>query len=75
MLNKLFIAEWRDAKKLWSMRVVAFWTIFWSALVGLWALLPAFIGYVPAPVLAGLSIVMAVSIGLARLLKQPGADL
>jgi len=54
--------------RLWSVRISIFWAI-WS---GLWVALPAFQGYVPAPVFASLCVFFALAILVARLTNQPG---
>jgi hypothetical protein len=69
------IYRWQtEMLRLWSMRVLIFWTVFWSALGGLCLVWTAFYNLIPLPVFVGLGILMPVSIALARLLKQPGVE-
>lgn len=69
------IDNWRaEVFRLWSMRVVVFWTMFWSALAGIYSVWPAFQDRVSLGWFVGLGVLMPVSLAIARLLKQPGAD-
>ncbi len=69
------IENWHtELLRLWSMRVLLFWTVFWAAFGGIYLILPAFIGVIPLPILVALAVLMPVTIALARLLKQPGLD-
>ena len=73
--NKVLIENWNtELTRLWSMRVTLFWTMFWSGLGGLFLVWPVFMGQIPEGLYIGLGILMPVSIGVARLLKQRGAD-
>lgn len=58
-------AQWH---RLWSMRLVIFWAAFNGALMGLWFLY----GYVNPLLLFVLTISGYVTIGIARIYKQPG---
>ena len=62
--------DWKIAHKLWSIRV----TLFWGAVCGLYAAWGAFQDMIPAPLFAGLSMVMCMAIMGARVLHQPGLD-
>lgn len=75
MATARLIDDWRtELLRLWSMRVVVFWTVFWSAMGGLILVWPALMGYMPVWLFVSLGVLMCVSFGLARLLKQPGAQ-
>lgn len=69
------IDGWKaEATRLWSVRVAIGGVVFWSALSGLWVLWPAFVEKVPLWFYAFGGIGMSVALGVARLLKQPGAE-
>ena len=69
------IAGWRrEAGRLWTMRIAIGGAAFWAALSGLWALWPAFVEKLPLWFYAIGGILMSVVLGVARLMKQPGAD-
>lgn len=75
MTDIQLIEDWKaEFTRLWSMRVTIFWTVFWSGLGGLCLVWPALIGSIPTPWFVGLGVLMPVTIGVARLLKQPGAE-
>ncbi len=61
--------EWRNWHKWWSVRATIFWTVVSSAYFG-WV---AFYNVVPPFWFMGISLLMGVSIGVARLMNQPGA--
>lgn len=64
------IEDWTsEATRLWSMRLVAFWSLFNGALLGL----AAFVGHMNPWFYLILNLVGYLTIGLARLFKQPGA--
>lgn len=65
---------WKEAKRLWSIRLLLLQAAFWSAACGLWVMWPALVGAIPIPVYFAVGLLLAVSTGLARVLKQPGAD-
>jgi len=65
------IENWRaELLRLWSVRVVAFWS-FVCGLILIW---PGLVGSVPTWFYALGGIVISVSFGVARFLKQPGAE-
>ena len=65
------IDDWkRQIVRLWSMRVA----IFWLVVAGLILVWPGLAGEISAPVYALVGVVMVVSFGVARLLKQPGTE-
>lgn len=70
VLKQHLIDDLHRAHKLWSIRTA----LFWGAVCGLYAAWPAFQGAIPAPVFAGASVLMCMSIAGARVLKQPGAE-
>lgn len=66
------IDDWKsEVARLWSVRVAA----FWSAVCGLLLVWPALASAIPLWAYALGGILICVSIGVARFLKQPGADL
>lgn len=75
MATARLIDDWRtELLRLWSMRVVLFWTVFWSTVGFLVLIWPAFLSYMPMGLFIGLGLAMSISFGLARVLKQPGAQ-
>ncbi|MGZ5987580.1 MAG: DUF7940 domain-containing protein [Rhizomicrobium sp.] len=69
------IENWhKESRRLWSMRITIGQALFWSAACGLWILWPALAGAIPIPVYFGVGLLLAVSTGIARVLKQPGTD-
>lgn len=65
------LADWRfKLLHLWTIRVALFWIIV-SAVAGIWS---ALVGVVPTWIYVTGGIAMNVSLGIARLLKQPGVD-
>lgn len=63
------IPDWhKELTRLWSMRVA----MFWLAVAGLIMVWPGLAGTMPAAAYAGIGVLMVVSFGTARLLKQPG---
>jgi hypothetical protein len=69
------IDDWRaEIMRLWSMRVAMAGVAFWSALGGLWVLWPALIDVLPLGFYIGAGLAIAVAVGIARVLKQPGLD-
>lgn len=69
--NEKLIDDWRTrALKLWTVRIA----LFWGALSGLLVAWPAFSGVVPLWAFAGASIILSAAVAVARLTKQPGAD-
>lgn len=65
------IDDWKaQILRLWSMRVA----IFWLVIAGLILVWPGLAGEISAPVYALVGVVMVVSFGVARLLKQPGTE-
>lgn len=70
-LNMRLIEGWYDKlKRLWTIRIAVFW-VGLSALAGVWG---ALVGTIPNWVYVTGGILMNVSLGIARLLKQPGVD-
>jgi hypothetical protein len=69
------IDDWKGKiLRLHSMRVAIFGVAFWSALSAVWLMWPAFVDWLPLWVYAVGGVAMSIALGLARLLKQPGAD-
>ncbi|MDB5651951.1 MAG: hypothetical protein JWL62_3471 [Hyphomicrobiales bacterium] len=69
------IDNWRaESRRLWTMRVSLFWTLFWSAIGALTELWPSLADVIPLKAFIALGVLMPVSHALARLMKQPGAD-
>jgi len=60
--------------RLWSVRIAIGGGLFWSAIGGLIMVWPALVDKIPtiAYVLGG--VVLSAAFGLARVLKQPGAE-
>ena len=48
--------------------------LFWGAVTGLAAVWPAFAGVIPLWAFAGLSVLMCMGLGWAKLTKQPGVE-
>lgn len=67
-LDKVLIPNWRLAHQLWSVRL----PIFWAAVCGLWAALPAFVGLVPPFYFALLCLGFSFAMLFARLTNQKG---
>jgi hypothetical protein len=69
------IPNWRaELTRLWSMRITLVSVVTWSALGALWALWPAFAAVLPLGMYITIGIFLSAAIGIARLLKQPGAE-
>ncbi len=69
------IDNWKaECARLWSMRVTIYSAVFWSAITGLVMVWPAFSEALPLWFYAAVGVVLSIAIGVARLLKQPGAD-
>lgn len=65
------IENWRDeVKRLWSLRLA----LVLFAINGLYIALPAWFGILPPWVISLLAMGFALAIGVARLIKQPGAE-
>ena len=62
--------DWRVAYKLWSLRLV----VFWSCFMGAYMALPAFQAWMPPLHFLGVCIFGAVTIGIGRFYKQPGLE-
>lgn len=70
-LDKRLIADWRfKVRHLWTIRVALFWIVV-SAIAGVWSALD---GAIPTWLYVSGGILMNVSLGVARLAKQPGVD-
>ena len=70
-LNMRLIDDWYSKlKRLWTIRVALFW-VGLSALAGVWG---ALVGTIPTWVYVTGGVLMNVSLGVARLAKQPGVD-
>ncbi|KYK44556.1 hypothetical protein A1D31_14260 [Bradyrhizobium liaoningense] len=71
---KLRLIDDRVWHRLWSVRVAIGGGLFWSAIGGLIMVWPALADKIPtiAYVLGG--VVLSAAFGLARVLKQPGAE-
>jgi hypothetical protein len=59
-----------ELRRLWSVRVAA----FWSLVCGLILIWPGLAGEIPTWLYALGGIVISVSFGVARVLKQPGTE-
>jgi hypothetical protein len=69
MFDKLFVAGWRDAHKLWSVRLA----LFWGALAGaVTAFASVGENLVDPYVFIGICAAGFATIAAARVLKQPG---
>ena len=67
-----FHSNWRTIlKESWAVRVA----LFWGAVSGLIAVWSAFQDVLPLSVYAALGVLMNASITVARVLKQPGAEI
>lgn len=65
------IDDWRiELRRLWSVRVAAFWSLVWG-LILVW---PGLTGAIPLWLYVVGGLVTCVSFGVARVLKQPGTD-
>jgi hypothetical protein len=65
------IEDWhKQILKLWSMRVALFWLVI-AGLIMVW---PGLAGSMSPVAYGGIGVLMVVSFGTARLLKQPGTD-
>ena len=64
------IAGWRQAHRLWSLRVALFWLALNGALMGL----SAFAYSMDPWLYLALNVVGWIAIGLARIYHQPGLD-
>lgn len=65
------IDDWRtQLRRLWSLRVAA----FWSLVCGLILIWPGLAGEIPTWLYAVGGIVISISFGVARVLKQPGTE-
>ena len=70
-LDKRFVAGWRfKLRRLWTIRIALFWTAL-SAVAGVWG---ALVYELPTWLYMLLGVTMNVSLGIARLMKQPGVD-
>ena len=70
-LNKHLITNWDDKiKHLWTIRVALFWVAV-SAMAGVWS---ALVDTIPTWLYVSGGIIMNLSLGVARLAKQPGVD-
>lgn len=70
-LDRRLIDDWhREAPRLWSVRIAA----FWGALSGLAAVWPAFQGVLPLLPYTLLAMLIFAAIAVAKLTKQPGAE-
>ena len=70
--NSRFHSNWRTIlKESWAVRVA----LFWGAVSGLIAVWSAFQDVLPLSVYAALGVLMNASITVARVLKQPGAEI
>lgn len=70
-LDKHLITAWDyKLKHLWSIRVALFWIVV-SAVAGIWS---ALVDTIPTWAYVSGGILMNLSLGLARLTKQPGVD-
>ena len=70
-LDEHCIASWRvKITQLWTIRVALFWIIL-SAIATIWSALTE---VMPLWVYAVLGILMNVTLGIARIAKQPGVD-
>jgi hypothetical protein len=68
------IDDWKaEILRLWSMRLLIGQAAFWSAMGGLWLMWPAIVGSIPLWAYFVVGLVLAVSTGIARVTKQPGA--
>ena len=71
-VKQWFRGDWRKiAKRAWSFRIAAFWGVFNGALLGL----AAFSEILSAQWFLALNMFGYGMIAVARLIKQPGADL
>ena len=69
--NQRLVQDWHHKLlHLWTIRLALFWIVV-SSLVGVWGALE---NVVPTSVYVGLGFAMNLSLGIARLLKQPGVD-
>ena len=67
-----FHSNWRTIlKESWAVRVA----LFWGAVSGLIAVWSAFQDVLPLSIYAALGVLMNASITVARVLKQPGAEI
>jgi hypothetical protein len=64
------VDDWRSSHRWWSVRAA----VFWGALNGAVTALSAFSDNINPWLFLGLNVVGYATIGLARLLKQPGLD-
>jgi len=58
----------------WSTRIAFVGVVFWSAVIGLYLVWPAFADAIPLKFYAIGGIVMSIALGVARVLKLPGLD-
>jgi hypothetical protein len=69
------IDDWRtEWRRLWSMRLLIGQAAFWSSLCAFWVMWPALVSAIPIPVYIIVGLLLAVSTGVARVLKQPGTE-
>ena len=61
---------WFKAKHLWTIRIALVW-IFLSAVAGVWS---ALVDTIPTWMYVSGGVLMNLSLGIARLTKQPGVD-
>ena len=69
-IHQRLITDWHYIRRLHSMQVALFWIIM-SAVAGIWSALD---GAIPTWAYVSGGILMNVSLGLARITKQPGLD-
>ena len=69
------IDDWRSVlRRAWSARVALGSVLFWSGVGGLIMVWPALAGSIPPLAYAAIGVALSVAFGVARFLKQPGAD-
>ncbi|WP_315768198.1 hypothetical protein [Bradyrhizobium sp. SZCCHNR2012] len=69
------IDNWRrELLRLHSMRAAIAGAAFWSAVGGAIMIWPALADHIPTAAYAAGGVVLSVAFGVARLLKQPGAE-
>ena len=70
-INSRLIDDWRGlALSFWTIRIA----LFWGAASGLLVAWPAFASVIPVWYYALCSVILSAAVAVARITKQPGAD-